>query len=75
MNSTVIVSLVSLTGTLIGTFGGIMAANRLTTYRLSQLEKKVEKHNSVMERTYKLEGRMTEAEHDIRDIKNKICRR
>ena len=68
----VIVSLVSLTGTLIGTFGGIMAANRLTTYRLSQLEKKVEKHNSVMERTYKLEGRMTEAEHDIRDIKNKI---
>ena len=72
MNSTVTVSLVSLTGTLIGTFGGIMAANRLTTYRLSQLEKKVEKHNSVMERTYKLEGRMTEAEHDIRDIKNKI---
>ncbi len=72
MNSTVIVSLVSLTGTLIGTFGGIMAANRLTTYRLSQFEKKVEKHNSVMERTYKLEGRMTEAEHDIRDIKNKI---
>lgn len=72
MNSTVIVSLVSLTGTLIGTFGGILAANRLTTYRLSQLEKKVEKHNSVMERTYKLEGRMTEAEHDICDIKNKI---
>lgn len=72
MNSTVMVSLVSLAGTLIGTFGGIMAANRLTTYRLSQLEKKVEKHNSVMERTYKLEGRMTEAEHDIRDIKNKI---
>lgn len=72
MNSTIIVSLVSLTGTLVGTFGGIMAANRLTTYRLSQLEKKVEKHNSVMERTYKLEGRMTEAEHDIRDIKNKI---
>ena len=72
MNSTVIVSLVSLAGTLIGTFGGIMAANRLTTYRLSQLEKKVEKHNSVMERTYKIEGRMTEAEHDIRDIKNKI---
>lgn len=41
MNSTVIVSLVSLTGTLIGTFGGIMAANRLTTYRLSQLEKRL----------------------------------
>ena len=72
MDSTVMVSLISFSGTLIGTIGGILAANHLTTYRLSQLEKKVEKHNGVIERTYKLEGRMTEAEHDIRDIKNKI---
>ena len=64
MNGTVIVSLISFAGTLVGTLGGILTANHLTTYRLSQLEKKVE-------RTFKLEGRMTEAEHDIRDIKNK----
>ena len=59
----------SLVGTLAGTFGGILVSNRLTTYRIEQLEKKVAAHNSVIERTYKLEGRMTEAEHDIRDLK------
>ena len=40
-------------------------------YRIEQLEKKVEKHNNVIERTYMLEGRMTEAEHDLRDMKTK----
>ena len=59
----------SLIGTLAGTFGGILVSNRLTNYRIEQLEKKVAEHNSVVERTYKLEGRMTEAEHDIRDLK------
>jgi len=32
---------------------------------------KVDKHNSVIERTFKLEGRMTEVEHDIRDLKER----
>ena len=59
----------SLLGTLAGTFGGILVSNRLTTYRIEQLEKNVAKHNSVVERTYKLEGQMTEAQHDIRDLK------
>ena len=63
------VAAMSLVGTLAGTFGGILVSNRLTTYRLEQLEAKVAAHNSVIERTYKLEGRMTEAEHDIRDLK------
>ena len=55
-------SLFALVGTLAGTFGGI-----LTTYRLEQLEKKVEKHNSLVERTYRLEGQVSllrdEVEH------------
>lgn len=53
-----------------GSLGGILVANKLTNYRVEQLEKKVEKHNSIVERTYQLEGRMQEAEHDIRDLKN-----
>lgn len=72
MSETIIVSLISLIGTLGGTFGGILVANKLTNYRIEQLEKKVEKHNSVVERTFKLEGEMLEAQHDIRDIKNKL---
>ena len=63
------VAAMSLIGTLAGTFGGILVSNRLTTYRIEQLEKRVAQHNSVIERTFKLEGRMTEAEHDIRDLK------
>ena len=70
MTETIIVSIISLIGTLGGSLGGILVANKLTNYRVEQLEKKVEKHNSVVERTYKLEGRMTEVEHDIRDLKN-----
>lgn len=42
---------------------------KLIAYRLEELEKKQDKHNEVIERTYKLEGRVTEIEHDIRDIK------
>ena len=59
----------SLIGTLSGTFGGILVSNRLTNYRIEQLEKKVAAHNRVVERTYKLEGQMTEVQHDIRDLK------
>lgn len=63
------VAAMSLVGTLAGTFGGILVSNKLTNYRIEQLEKKVEKHNQVVERTFKLEGQMTEVQHDIRDIK------
>ena len=62
----------SLIGTLVGTFGGILVANKLTNYRIEQLEKKVAAHNNVVERTYKLEGQMTEVQHDIRDLKSEV---
>jgi hypothetical protein len=69
MDITLAASLMSLLGTLAGTFGGILVSNKLTTYRIEQLEKKVEQHNHLTERAYKLEGRMTEAEHDIQELK------
>lgn len=49
--STVIVGLLSLLGTALGTFSG----TKLMAYRIEQLEKRVDKHNSVIERVYKLE--------------------
>lgn len=55
MSETIIIALLSLCGTLFGTFGGILATNKLTNYRIEQLEKKVDKHNNIIERTYKLE--------------------
>ena len=51
MQSEIIVAVLSLVGTFFGTFSGI----RLMSYRIEQLEKKVEKHNSVVERQYDIE--------------------
>jgi hypothetical protein len=55
VSDVVVVSIISLCGTLIGTFGGIIASTKLTAYRIEQLEKKVEKHNTLVERMYKVE--------------------
>jgi hypothetical protein len=55
MNESIVVALLALLGTLGGTFGGILTANKLTNYRIEQLEKKVEQHNKVIERVYVLE--------------------
>ena len=69
MTSEILVALLGLCGTLAGSFLGVVAAGKLTQYRLQQLEEKVNRHNHIIERTFILEGRMTEAEHDIRDLK------
>jgi len=70
MTDAIIVALLGFAGTLLGSLFGVLAAQKLTQYRLAQLEEKVNKHNNIIERTFKLEGRMDEAEHDIRDLKN-----
>lgn len=69
MNNELLVALLGFLGTLLGSLFGILAAQKLTQYRLSQLEEKVNKHNNLIDRTYKLEGRMEAAEHDIKDLK------
>ena len=71
MNSNIIVALFSLAGTLIGTFGGIITANKLTNFRIEQLEKKVEKHNTIVERTYILERDLKTAFNYIEEIKSR----
>lgn len=69
MDSAIIVALLGFAGTLLGSLFGILAAQKLTQYRIAQLEEKVNKHNNLIDRTYKLEGRMEAAEHDIKDLK------
>ena len=69
MNEAIIVALLGFAGTLLGSLFGVLAAQKLTQYRLAQLEEKVNKHNNLIERTFKLEGRMDNAEHDIADLK------
>lgn len=69
MNDTIIVALLGFAGTLLGSLIGVIAAQKLTQYRLAQLEEKVNKHNNLVERMTKVEGRITKNEHDIADLK------
>ena len=69
MDNTIVVALISFAGTFAGTLGGIITSNKLTNYRIEQLEKKVEKHNKVVERVYALEKEEALIEQEIEDLK------
>ena len=72
--SEIFVALLGFAGTLMGSLLGVVTAQKLTQYRLQQLEEKVSKHNNLVERTYRLEGQMAECQHDIKDLKNDVRR-
>ena len=72
----IIVAVLALIGSVIGSALANNKTQALIGYRIDELEKKMDKieakqdkHNQMIERVYALEGRMTEAEHDIRDLK------
>ena len=81
--STIIVAILSLVGTLAGTFGGIMTSNKLTGYRIEQLEKKLDNfansHNDLISRVIKLEDaddlmneKIKVANHRLDDLEKKV---
>lgn len=72
MNDVVIVAIISLLGTLFGTFGGILTSNKLTNYRIEQLENKVEKHNKVVERVFILEKNEAVFEEEMKVANHRI---
>lgn len=72
MSEIVIVSIISLLGTLGGSLLGVLSANKLMTYRINELEKKVEKHNNIIERVYKLEKADAVEEEEIKVINHRL---
>jgi MFS superfamily sulfate permease-like transporter len=75
MAETIIVAVISFAGTLCGVYFANRKSTALIAYRMEQLEKKVDKHNTVVERTYKLEEstsilseKMTVANRRIDDL-------
>lgn len=70
MNDTIIVAIISFAGTCLGSFAGI----NLIKYRLEQLEKKVEKHNSVITRTFILEEDVKYIKEDINRLKGSVVK-
>lgn len=75
MSEQLITSLIAVAGTVIGSFAGILTSSRLTIYRLSRLEEKVERHNhQVVERVFRLEESVKSAHHrldELREEQNK----
>ena len=67
MSDAVITALISGAFTIAGIVIGIIASSSLTRYRLKQLELKVDKHNSLIERMYKVEGRVEALENEVRE--------
>lgn len=72
MASEVIVALLSLVGTALGSIFGIMSANRLTVYRIQQLEEKVNKHNNLVERMAIVERDVKSAHHRLDEIHSEM---
>lgn len=79
MTETIIVAILGLIGSLVGTYVSNRKSSALITYRMEQLEKKVDKHNQVIERTYNLEEkealleeRLKVANHRIDDLEKHI---
>lgn len=68
MSETVIVALIAFGGTLLGTFGGIVTSSKLTSYRIEQLEKKVDKHNNFAARMPVVEEQIKVINHRIEDL-------
>ena len=75
MDVEVIVALIGLAGSAIGSLIGVLASAKLTNYRIQQLEAKVSKHNNLIDRTYKLEEdqavlreQIKVANHRIKDL-------
>ena len=69
MTETIIVAAISLVGTLGGSLDGVLAANKLTTYRIEQPEKKVQAHNNLIDRMYKVEAKEEVLEEEIEHLK------
>ncbi len=68
MDSTVIIALISLVGTLIGSLGGIVVSGKLTAYRLQQLEARVAEHNNFARRMPVIEEQIKVINHRLNDL-------
>ncbi len=68
MSSEVLIALLSLAGTLLGSLGGVLTSSKLTNYRLVQLEKKVDRHNGFGERIPLIEEKIKVINHRLSDL-------
>ena len=73
MSDAVAVAVIGLCGSGMGSLIGALVSNKVWQYRIEQLEKKVEKHNNVIERTYKLEEENMVIDEGIKVMNHRIA--
>lgn len=72
MSDAITVALIGLAGSAIGSLIGVIATSKLTQYRLQQLEKKVDLHNSVIDRVYALEKKTSVYDEKFKNENHRI---
>ena len=72
MVTEIIIALITLAGSAVGSLGGIVINSRMSNYRIEQLEKKVDKHNSLIERTYAIEQHNAVVDEEIKVANHRI---
>lgn len=72
MTTEMIIALITLAGSAVGTLGGIVINSRMSNYRIEQLEKKVDKHNNLIERTYAIEQHNAVVDEEIKVANHRI---
>lgn len=72
MNGDFLTGVASLIASLVGTFGGILASTKLTNYQINELQKRVDKHNNVIERTFKLEEHCKYIDERIEKLESEV---
>lgn len=72
MTEAIQIALIGLVGSGLGSLVGIIVNTRLTNYRIEQLEKKVQAHNNLIDRTYKLEAHEELVDQELEAITDTI---
>lgn len=68
----IVVAALALAGTLAGSYFANRRSTALIAYRLEALEKQVQAHNSLVERTYRLEERAELQEEKLKVVNHRI---
>ena len=72
MHAEILTGIFSLIASLVGTFGGIVTSTKLTNYQINELKKRVDKHNNVIERTFKLEEHSKYVDERIARLESEV---
>ncbi len=70
METEIIVALIALAGTVLGSGGGVLVSSKLTAYRLQQLEKRVAEHNQYARRMPVVEEQIKVINHRVADLES-----